>query len=273
MKYLLPLVGILAVLGAGCGGSGTPTQDPSNAVSGSVRSIEAGDTLIVAEGASVVKGVFEDKPVERRITPTMFEMGKAFTGNWRLVDANDIARELDRGSFTGVTLNTAHPFYFPSMIDAKGRPIGDSSMLALAREEYRELVNTAGTTMDPRFLEEGAWADRLNAHPPAARAFGALQALAREALAANTDLVFARKQPEKATMQVRVNGQEQELTVIRVKNWYGTFDVWDQERSPIVLAFTLNPQVDAKRLDVTQGDGAELAKLVNYRVRAIEYRP
>lgn len=271
MKYLLPLVGILAVLGAGCGGSGT--QDPAGVVSSSVRSIEVGDTLIVAEGASVVKGVFEDKPVERRITPTMFEMGKSFTGDWRLVDANDIARELDRGSFTGVTLNTAHPFYFPSMIDAKGRPIGDSSMLSLAREEYRELVNTAGTTMDPRFLEEGAWADRLKAHPPAARAFGALQTLAREALGANTDLVFARKQPEKAKMQVRVNGQEQELTVIRVKNWYGTFDVWDQERSPIVLAFTLNPQVDAQRLDVTQGDGAELAKLVNYRVRAIEYRP
>ncbi len=269
MKYLLPLLGLLVVIGAGCSSDTPGTNAVNDPV---VRSIAVGDTLIVAEGASVVKGAFEDKSVERRLTFTSFEMGKASTGDWRLVDASDTGRELDRGSWFGMTLNTAHPFSLPGIITSTNFSVGDTSLLVLGREEYRELTNTAGTTIDPRFLEDPTWADRMKAHPPANRAFGALQALAREALAKNVDLVFARKEQEKGNFTLRINGAEETVPVIRLKNWYGTYEVWDREGSPVVLSFALAPQVEANRLDVTSGDGAELAKLVNYRVTGIEYK-
>lgn len=232
--------------------------------------MRAGDKIIVQEPAAVIDGKYIPEFFERRVTINGFVMGKTSEGSYELVKEQDAKKVLATGSWQNATLNTSHLLYLPGVVDAKTRPVGDSAVLFLAREEYRELASTSGTTINPRFMEEIAWRERMKANPAALRGYEALVALIREADSANKDLTYARR--ERASEQtIRVNGQEVRANVFTIKNWYGTFEVLDHADVPLILSFRLDPQVDKKRLDVSRGDGAALASLVNYQVKELVY--
>lgn len=232
--------------------------------------MRAGDKVVLQEPAAVVDGKYVAESFERRVTINGFVMGKTSEGAFELAKEQDAKKVLASGSWQNATLNTTHLFYLPGVIDAKTRPVGDSAVLFLAREEFRELAATSGTTLNPRFMEEVAWRERMKADPAALRGYDALIALIREADRANKDLTYARRTGPVERM-IRVNGQDVKTNVYTLKNWYGTFEVLDHADVPLVLSFRLDPQVDKKRLDVSKGDGAALASLVNYQVKELVY--
>ena len=261
---------LLVLTGAGCRKSDTVTTPSSSGASPTIQVMRAGDKVVLQEPAAVIDGKYVAESFERRVTINGFVMGKSSEGSYELAKEQDAKKVLASGGWQHATLNTTHSFYLPGVMDAKTRPIDDSAVLFLAREEYRELAATSGTTLDPRFTEEVAWRERMKANPAALRGYEALVALIREADNANKDLTYARRTgPVERT--VRVNGQDVKAKVYTLKNWYGTFEVLDHADVPLVLSFRLDPQVDRKRLDVSKGDGAALASLVNYQVKELVY--
>ena len=267
--FLLALVlGVVVMMGAGCIRSANAPLTPQ--AQEDIRSVRTGDTIVLQEASAVVHGTYKGEAVTRRVQLTEFSMGKQSAGSWQLNTIATTSTELGKGTWSNATLNTSHQFYLPAIIDAKTRPLGDAAILFFGREEYREFANTLGTTIDLRVIEEDAWVTRTNAHAPAKKAFTALKSLARKEDDARKDLAYAKKEAEPVSVKVMVDGIEQRLPATRLRNWYGTYDVWNREDSPLVLSFTLDPQIDKTKLDVTKGDGAELAKLMNYRVTAIE---
>lgn len=276
MKSAFLPVGIIALglvcMGAGCSRQAdapAPMQQPAVGV----RAFRTGDMLVYEEPAAVVDGKRVDGPVVRRVTLDAYVPAKSSDGSYTLAKTNEPNTILARGTWQNATLNTAHMFYFPGVVDAKTRPVADSSALILGREEIRELINTSGTTIIPRFTEDVAWGERLGIDPAAKRGFTALAALIREADVARKDTTFAR-QTTSSTVErtLRVNGKDEQVAVYEIRNWFGTYEVLAREDAPVVVAFTLDPQVPKTRLDVTKGDGLAAAQLINFRLKELIYK-
>lgn len=264
------MTAVLALAGAGCRSSNTSDVPPAVNGAATIQVMRAGDKIILREPAGVVGGKYIAEPIERRATINGFVMGKTSEGSYELAKEGSSKNVLTSGGWQNATLNTTHLLYLPAVMDAKTRPVGDSAVLFLAREEYRELAATSGTTMNPRFMEEIAWRERMKADPAALRGYEALVTLIREADSAGKDLTYARHTGP-AERMIRVNGQDVKTKVYTLKNWYGTFEVLGHADAPLVLSFQLDPQVDKKRLDVSKGDGAALANLINYEVKELVY--
>ena len=248
--------------GAGCARpSKPPLATPIQVIEQSLRAPKAGDSVTL-----------EESGLERMVTIESFVLGKTSAVAWRLTDPKKDHKEVKSGSWKDVTLNTAHAFYLPAIMESPTRPVNESSILWLPREEYRELVNTLGTTIDIRVLQGTTWEDVLKAKSfaSAKRGFDALKRLAREQDDARKDLVFARKEANTVDYTLLVNGTQKTVKAFRLRNWYGTYDILENENMPLVLAFTLDPQVDKTRLDVSKGDGAALAQFMNYRVKELK---
>lgn len=267
------MIALVVLMGAGCGSSAptSGTETPSTETpSAGLQVMRAGDKVILQEPAAVIEGKYVGESVERRVTINSFVMGKTSEGAYELVKEQDTKKVVTTGAWQFATLNTTHNFYFPGVMDAKTRPIGESAILFLPREEYRELASSSGTTIDPRFREEIAWQERMKADPAAARGYAALSTLIGEADDAKKDLTYARK--EKVAQQtVRINGQPVSVEVLTLRNWYGVYEIINHPDVPLILSFRLDPKVDAKRLDVKKGDGAALASLANYQVKELIY--
>lgn len=263
---------LLSSLGAGCFSSQVPQKNEGSeagtaAATSTVRGIASGDAVILEEQAGVVGGKYKNGPLTRRVTLTDFAMGKTSNAAWELADAS--GTKLVSGRWEKAGLLTAHPFFLPAVFDSKARPVVDAAVLWLAREEYRELSGTRGTTIDPGFDTVSDWVVRMKANPGADKAFTALRQLIQEATDARKDLTYAKIEGERGEKTLLQNGKEVSVPVVHLRNWYGTFDVLDRPENPLVLSFTLDPQVPKTRLDVSKGDGAEMAKLMNYRVKEI----
>lgn len=263
-------VALSATLGAGCFGSNEPAVGTPNAVTEpTLRGIVAGDSVILQEANAVVDGKLVTGPVSRQVTLQSFNMGRYSDATWEL--KNTSGEKLASGSWNQGALNTAHPFYLPGVFDSKTRPIGDASMLWLARQEYLELKATSGTTINPRFVEIPEWSARTKVSAQASKAYSALVALIGKANKDNQDLTYARLEPGSAQETIKINGKDVSVPVVHLRNWFGTYTIVDRQDNPLVLSFKLDPKVEKKQLDVTQGDGAELSKLVNYQVKEIVY--
>lgn len=266
---LFAAAALCATLGAGCFTPAGETVPPpvDQALTG-LRGIVAGDALVLEEPSGIVAGKFQAGPLERRVNVQSFTMGQSSDASWELGNASNA--KLATGSWSKGGLRTAHPFFLPAIFDAKSRPVDDAALLWLAQEEYRELKATSGTTIDLRVTALPEWAARFKAHAPANRGFTAFSRLMTEADQARQDLPYAKLESvgERALL---VNGKELQVPVLRVRNWYGAFEILDRADNPLVLSFTLDPKVAKNRLDVTMGDGLELAKLVNYRVKEIVF--
>ncbi len=249
---------VLALGGAGCSRSAvTPSTTPI--VQENVfPAPKAGDRVVI-----------EENGLERTVSVVSFVMGGTSAASWKLVNPKD-QKELAAGAWTNATLNTAHPFYLPAIMGSPQRPLNEASVLWLAREEYRELTNTSGTTVDIRVLEDPAWEVQMKSSVSAKRGLDALKKLARSADDARIDLTYARKEATLVDGTLKVNGVDTACKIIRVRNWYGVYDILHDEDTPLVLSFTLDPQVEKTRLDVSKGDGLELAKRMNYRVTELK---
>ncbi len=266
---LIAAAALCATLGAGCFTPAPsepvpPTEQPSMGL----RGIVAGDAVVLEEPAGIIGGKFQAGPLMRRVAAQSFTMGQSSEAAWELGNASNT--KLATGSWTKASLRTAHPFFLPAVFDAKSRPVDDASLLWLAQEEYRELKATSGTTIDLRVAAVPEWADRFKAHAPASRGFAAFSRLVAEAEQARQDLPYAKLESV-GERTLRVNGKELQAPVLRVRNWYGTFEVLDRADNPLVLSFALDPKVAKSRLDVTKGDGKALADLMNYQVKEIVF--
>lgn len=261
---------MLGTLGAGCSRAADSGTDQQKQVVESVmRGMIAGDTVVLEEPNAVVEGKLKTGPVTRRVNLQTFTMGKTSDATWELNDAS--GAKVASGGWNQATLNTAHPFYLPGVFDSKTRPIGDASLLWLAQQEYRELKATSGTTINLRLAEIPEWAPRVKASTGANKAFTSLISLITTANKENKDLTYARREDGSTEEMILVNGKETKVPVIHLRNWFGAYTILDREDNPLVLSFTLDPKVEKKQLDVMTGDGAELSKLMNYKVKEIVY--
>lgn len=278
MTLLSRVAGVLSLAliltGAGCSSKTSPATTGTNGatIQQGVRAFQTGDVLVYSEPAGVVDGKLLKEAVTRRVTLDAYTPAKSYDGSYELTKATDMSKVIATGTWKNVTLNTAHPFYLPGVIDAKYRPLGEASALILGREEIRELVNTSGTTIDPRFMQEPAWRERMGADQATKRGFDALLALNAEADKARKDTTFAKQMGPIVNRTILVNGKEEKIQAYQVRNWYGVYEILAREDAPVVLSFTLDPQVDKKRLDATKGDGLATASLVNFQLREFIYK-
>ncbi len=261
------------MLGAGCGrtdeteGGNQPVDQVT--ASTTLKGIIAGDAVILEEGNGVVNGKLVEGPLTRKVVLSQFVLGANSAASWELTNASGTF--VASSSWVGGGLDTAHLFYLPGAFERRNRPVGDAAMLWLAKQEFAELRATSGTTINPEFTSAPEWAARVRASAGASKAFAALTTLAGYAFKDGGDLTYVRTEGQPAAKTVRVNGADLSVPVITVRSWFGRYEILDRADNPLVLSFTLDPRVDAKQLDVTKGDGAELSKLVNYQVKEIVF--
>lgn len=274
LAFAAVAVALCAMLGAGCGrtdeeqnGNGSGSVD--QVVSSTLKGIIAGDAVILEEANGVLDGKLVTGPLLRKVTLDQFVLGANSAASWELTNASGTF--VASSSWVGGGLDTAHLFYLPGAFERRNRPVGDAALLWLAKQEFAELKATSGTTIDPEFASAPEWAARLRASAGAGKAFTALTTLAGYAFKDGGDLTYVRTEGQPAAKTVRVNGADLSVPVITVRSWYGRYEILDRADNPLVLSFTLDPRVDAKQLDVTKGDGAELSKLVNYQVKEIVF--
>jgi len=165
------------------------------------------------------------------------------------------------GKLKDINLKSTHKLFLPAYWPTDEATVKELSAIWVSRDVFEEIKGTKNSTIYYGILDNALFGAMYGAKNFAL----AIEALNGDvaAIVDKIDVNLTESQ-DPDTLQLMVNGQEIEVQVIKVSNWYGEIVVLDNPQNPLILKMTLSLQ--GKENLKNSGQADFLQSLIGYEV-------
>ncbi|MBD3281881.1 hypothetical protein GF391_03995 [Candidatus Uhrbacteria bacterium] len=165
------------------------------------------------------------------------------------------------GNLKDINLKGSHKLFLPAYWPTGEAAVPDLSAIWVSQDVYEEITGTKNSTIYFGIMDSALY----GAMSAADSFFSAIEALSSDASSIadriDADLTSAE---EPSTQMLMVNGQEVEVQVIKVRNWFGEITVLDNPQNPLILKMAFS--TEGKEALKNSGQADFLKSLIGYEV-------
>jgi hypothetical protein len=151
------------------------------------------------------------------------------------------------GTLRGANLKDGRELTLPAFWGEGDRSPMGTALIWISADDYENLTKSKSTTLYPG-LTKTDLAKQINLP---AGAVSAISAFAKEveSVLVRKDVYVTDAAKDLETMDLKVNGKDVKVEVIRATNWFGTFLILNNPQNPLILQFTGSDNLKKSKVD------------------------